>query len=107
MLRIRYIAFATAMLVFGTAYSDAPTRIDATSYASAEASWNKMLMESDSDTQNKLRGALIQLIGTSGLSGLRLHTAMEDPSPGMVKDRIAGLNAAQIIELGRQVSVVK
>jgi pyruvate/2-oxoglutarate dehydrogenase complex dihydrolipoamide dehydrogenase (E3) component len=108
MVSIRYIALAAALIITSAiAESEVPMRLDATTAASAEASWNRMLEESDKETQNKLRGSLLQLIAASGLHGLALHAALEDPSVVRVKDTIADLTAKQVIELANQTSAGK
>jgi len=83
-------------------------RIDASTDSSAQASWDKMFVESNDETKCKLRAALLQITsGTAvekGLRGISLHAAMQDPSVARIKDKLSDLSAEQIIELGQQLS---
>jgi len=106
---IRRIAFAAiAFVMSGIVDAGEPTRIDAATSASAEASWDRMVTETSEETRSKLRIALYQLnavaANASGLRGIAYHSALQDPSVVRVKDKVAGLTAEQIIELANQTS---
>jgi hypothetical protein len=66
-----------------------------------------MLAEVDDGTRTKLRFALLDFIQQSGLHGLALHAALEDPHVWFVKDKIAGLSADEILLLATQPSAGK
>ena len=81
-------------------------RIDASTDSSAQASWDYMYEGSSSEGKCHLRAALVQITSATaaerGLHGLTLHAAMQDPSVVRIKDKLSGLSAEQIIELGQQ-----
>jgi hypothetical protein len=87
------------------------TRIDASTSDSAQASWNQMLAEADNGRKAKLEAALDRIIEATGKEegwgSLRFHVALEAPNASIIKDKIAGLSAQQIIELASRTAVAK
>ena len=103
------IALAIIVLALsGTANSEAPARIDSSTDATAQSSWDKMLAQSNDETKCRLRAALVQLNTAAavekGLSGFAFHAAVQDPLIALVKEKVSGLSAEQVIELGQQLS---
>ncbi|MHB8742105.1 MAG: hypothetical protein ACYC9L_03185 [Sulfuricaulis sp.] len=99
-----------ALLFFlGTVNAAEPIRIDGSSDAAAKASWDRMLAQSKSQTQQKLVGALIQinLAGVNSAFEVASNPDLQSLSVARIKDKIAGLTAEQIIDLANRISTVK
>jgi len=98
-----------ALSFFGVANAREPIRIDASSDASAQTSWNQMLAQASRQTQQKLQVAMLQL----NLSGVNSayevvgSPDLQNLSIMRIKDKVAGLTAEQIIELADRTSTVK
>ena len=112
MASIRSIALAIIIFALSSAANAGePTRIDASSDASAQASWDRMLAEASDETKNKLRVALLELNTVAAtenhLYGIAFHAALQDPQVFRIKDKVAGLSAEQVIELAKQTSGTK
>jgi len=106
MARIRCIAFAIMVLALtGASVARDHVRIDASTDASAQASWDRMLGEASEETKSKLQAALFQLNAAAatekGWHGLAYHAALQDPSVAKIRERIAGLCAEQVNRASR------
>lgn len=98
-----------AFLCFGSAYAGEPIRIDATTNASAQASWHKMYAQADPSTKHKLISALVELnlAGVNSAYEVVKNPDLQTLSAARIKDKIAGLTADQIVELANKTSTVK
>ena len=109
MIGIRSIAVGVIILALsGAANAVEPTRIDASTDASTQASWDRMLGESSDHTKCELRAALVKLNSVAateqGFRGIAFHAALQDPSVIRIRDKIAGFSAQQIVEFASQAS---
>lgn len=91
------------------AYADEPVRLDATSSASARESFGKMMDQSDARQRKALAIAILR-INMEGVGSVQ--KAMADPSlqafgVERIKDKVAGMTAAEIIALGERSSTVR
>jgi hypothetical protein len=105
-----WIAAALLSLAVATAaHGKEPLRLDASSDEAAEATWETMIDSATPAMKKKLLEAMLKI----NLSGVQSATEMIDnpelKSFGItrIKDKVAGLNAEEIIELGERVSTVK
>ena len=86
-----------------------PVRIDASTDASAQASWDQLIAKAPRDKKQKLQIALVQLnlVGVNSAYEVVSNPALQSPSVSRIKDKIAGLTADEIIELANRTSTVK
>jgi len=98
-----------ALFLLCVACAAEPIRIDSFSDASAEASWKRMLAQSNDQTKKKLLGALIQLnfVGVNSAYEVASSPEAQNLSILRIKDKVAGLTADQIVELANRTSTVK
>jgi len=86
---------ATLLLFLASTIASAKeiVRIDASSSASAQASWDRMLSEAPPEQQRKLIGAVLQLnlVGVNSASEVVSNPDLQNLSVVRVKDKIAGL----------------
>jgi len=103
------LASIALLFFFSIINAAEPIRIDASSNAAAQASWDRMLAESNSQTQQKLLGALVQinLAGVNSALEVASNPDLQSLSVSRIKDKVAGLTAEQIIDLAGRVSTVK
>ena len=106
----RAIWFVLMALFSNALYSaESRTCVDASTDDSARQSWDKMVSDSNAETQEKLQTALFKLVGAElekrhVTSSLQFHMALSEPSVVMVKDELSGLCAGQIIALAQKLS---
>lgn len=102
-------ALLVGFLSISVSHAKEAIRIDASSDAAAEASWKKMTQEAASEKKQKLIIALLQinLAGVGSAYEAAANPELESFGIARVKDRVAGLTADEIIELGNRVSTIK
>jgi hypothetical protein len=98
-----------ALFSSGLYSAESRTCVDASTDDLARLSWDKMVADSNAETQEKLHAALFELVGAElekryVTSSLQFHMALSEPSIVMVKDELSGLCAEQIIALAQKVS---
>ena len=98
-----------ALLYFGAANAAEPIRIDASTNATAQASWNEMYVQANPGTKQKLISALaeLNLAGVKSAYEVVNNPDLQTLSAARIKDKIAGLTAEQIIELANKTATVK
>lgn len=81
-------------------------RLDASSDASAKSSWKRMTESVSREKQQQLLVAMLQinLAGVNSAYEVAGNPELQHPSITRIKDRIAGLNADEIIAMGNRVS---
>ena len=106
-LKSRFFAvLITGVLVAGSALAKEAIRLDASSDAAAESSWERMVESVSAAKKQKLLVAMLQ-INLEGVNSA--HEVVGDPELqrfgiARVKDRVAGLDADEIIALGGRAS---
>jgi hypothetical protein len=103
------LASLLLLLLGGLVHAKDPVRIDASSNASAQASWNRMVAEIDSKKNQQLQIAVVQLnlVGVNSAYEVVANPELQSPSVVRIKDKVAGLTADEIIELANRTSTVK
>ena len=101
--------FLAGLLIAGAAHAKEPIRLDSTSDAAAEASWEKMTKAASPKKKQQLLIAMLQ-INMAGVQSA--HEVVRNPelqSLGIarIKDKVSGLTADEIIELGGRVSTIR
>ena len=98
-----------ALFFFGIASAGEPLRIDGSSDASVQASWNRMLARANRQTKQKLQVALLQLnlSGVNSAYEVVNNPDLQNISIVHIKDKVAGLTAEEIIDLANRTSTVK
>lgn len=101
------LVLATSLLMCFSAH--AVVRIDASSDAAAQESFQQMLNELATTEKSKLITAMIQLnlVGVQSAYEVVGNPELQSPSPARVKDKIAGMTADEIIDLANRTSTVK
>jgi hypothetical protein len=86
-----------------------PTRLDASTVQTAEASFKKMASELPGDGWRKLSMAMIaiNLKGVQSAHEVVNNPALQSPTIGRIKDEVAGMTAQEIIEYASKVSTVR
>lgn len=81
-------------------------RLDASSDAAAKASWKRMTESVSPEKQQQLLLAMLQinLAGVNSAYEVVGNPELQHPNIARIKDRIAGLDADEIIALGNRVS---
>ena len=89
--------------------SSQAVRLDATSDATAQKSFKRMLDQSSATRQQELAIAMLKLSMTGVQSAYDVISSPELQSPSIVriKDRVAGMTAEEIIDLANRTSDVK
>lgn len=84
-------------------------RLDATSDATAQESFQRMLRQAGAEKQRELAMAMLKLNMTGVESAYEVvaNPELQSPSIARVKDRIAGMTADEIIELADRASDVR
>lgn len=84
-------------------------RLDATTDASAQASFTKTFHQLSPNQQQALSIAVLKLnmVGVKGVAEVLGSARLQKPSIVFVKDRVAGMTADEIIDLGNRTSDVK
>lgn len=106
---VRILVVALLMLSIGQARSTTPACIDATSAATAQASWVRMLAQTPDSERLELQLAMLKLnmAGARNAYDAVSNPALQHPSITQIRDKVAGMNAAQIIALARRVTGIK
>ena len=86
-----------------------PVRLDATSDATAEKSFKRMLNQASAARQQKLAIAMLKLnmVGVQSVYDVAASPELQSPSIVRIKDRVAGMTAEEIIDLADRTSDVK
>jgi hypothetical protein len=97
------------LLVSAIAPAQEMLRIDGSSDARVEQSYRRMLDSLDRDRQIKLVTAVlrINMIGVSSAREAIADPGLQSPGPVRIRDRIAGLTAAEIIALANKTAPVR
>lgn len=103
------LALIALFLATGIAHAKQEVRIDATSDKSVEQSFKRMNKSLDQDAQIELVTAIVKLnmVGINSAEEMLADPELRSPGPVRIKDRIAGLTAAEIIELADKTSTVR
>lgn len=103
------VVLIALLLATGIAHSKQEVRIDATSDKSVKQSFKRMSESLDQDAQIELATAIVQLnmVGINSAKEMLADPELRSPGPVRIKDRIAGLTAAEIIELAEKTSTVR
>lgn len=98
-----------ALLAISTAHARQPVRLDASSTQAAEASWKRMVDEARGSRKQKLLEAMLKINLAGVTSGYEVVGNAEFQSLGIarIKDRVAGMTADEIIELGERIGTVR
>lgn len=99
----------TLGLVSAGLQAEGVLRLDASSDASAESSWKEMLDTASPDKRQKLVAAMLE-INLAGVKSATQVFEMPDRDQigiARIKDKVAGMTADQIIDLGKKVSTVR
>lgn len=113
---MKHIAFiklvaATALLILsaGLVHAKEAIHFDASSDASAKASWDQMYSHASREGKRNLLAAVIQinLAGVKSVNQVVSNPDLREMSAMRIKDKIADLTAEQIIDLGNRVATVK
>lgn len=101
---------ATLLLVSASfVYASDAIHFDASSDAVAKASWDRMFDNASRDQQQQLLAAVIQinLVGVKSVDEVTSNPDLQNLSAVRIKDKIAGMTAAQIIDFANRVATVK
>ncbi|MEG1680604.1 MAG: hypothetical protein RR326_10950 [Stenotrophomonas sp.] len=93
-------------LATGIASAKELIRLDASSDAAAESSWNRMTESVSSAKKQKLLVAMLQinLAGVNSAYEVAGNPELQHLGIARIKDKVANLNADEIIELGNRTS---
>ena len=107
-------AFLSIALVAVCSCATAPNasqlvRLDATSDFTAQQTFDKMLSLSSAKKQQELAIAILKLnmVGVKSAYEVAANPELQNPSIARVKDRVAGMNAEEIIGLANRTTDVK
>jgi hypothetical protein len=89
--------------------ASAVTRIDASSVGAAEASYKVMAKRLPHSKQVELALAVlaINMIGVNSAAEAMSDPGLESPSIARIKDRVAGMSAAEIIDYAAKHSTIR
>jgi hypothetical protein len=108
---MRKRAFAAVLLGLAalTAGAREPIRLDASSAEAAEASWKQMVGSAHGGKKQKLLEAMLKINLAGVQSGYEVVGNRDLQSLGIarIRDKVAGMSAEEIIELGERVGTVK
>lgn len=112
MLKKTLVAAFVAVLVAGCATpgtGPAVARIDASTTATAEASYKAMLGKLPQAKQMQLSLAVltINMIGVNSAKEVVNNPELQSPTIGRIKDRVAGMSAEEIIAYAAKNSTVR
>lgn len=108
-----YFGWAAAVIALslatGAAHAKPEVQIDATSDKSVEQSYKRMYESLDQETQIELATAILKLnmAGINSAEEMLADPELRSPGPVRIKERIAGLSAAEIIALADKTSTVR
>lgn len=93
-----------SVLATGIACAKEPIRLDASSDAAAESSWNRMTESVTPAKKQKLLVAMLQinLAGVNSAYEVAGNPELQRLGIARIKDKVANLNADEIIELGNR-----
>lgn len=93
-----------SVLAIGIACAKEPIRLDASSDAAAESSWNRMTESVTPAKKQKLLVAILQinLAGVNSAYEVAGNPELQRLGIARIKDKVANLNADEIIELGNR-----
>lgn len=102
-------AVIALFLANGAAHAKREVRIDATSDKSVEQSYKRMSESLHQEAQVELATAILKLnmVGINSVEEMLADPELRSPGPVRIKDVIAGLTAAEIIELADKTSTVR
>jgi hypothetical protein len=103
------LALVALLLFVGSAQARDEVRIDGSSDKAVEGSYARMLGSLKGNQQIELGTAIIQLnlVGISSAREMLADPALRNPGPVRIKDRIAGLTAAEIIALAKKTATTR
>lgn len=113
MKRLAWIKPVVAMLLLmvsaSCVYASDTIHFDASSDTAAKASWDRMFDHASRDEQQKLLAAVVQinLAGVKSVSEVMSNPDLQSLSAVRIKDKIAGMTAAQIIDFANRIATVK
>ncbi|WP_313493339.1 hypothetical protein [Stenotrophomonas sp.] len=101
-----FVVLIIGVLAAGSALAKEPIRLDASSDAAAESSWKQMIESVSAAKKQKLLLAMLQinLDGVNSAYEVVGNPELQGFGIARVKDRVAGLDADEIIELGSRTS---
>lgn len=93
-------------LAAASAFAREPVRLDASSDAAAESSWEQMIESVSAAKKQKLLVAMLQinLAGVNSAYEVAGNPELQRLGIARIKDKVANLHADEIIELGNQTS---
>lgn len=102
------LTFLIALIPISSLHAIEPSRIDASSDATTEASYGRMTRELSPQGQQELAIAVlkINLAGVMSATEVTANPNLQHPSVTRIKDKIAGMSADEIIDLANRVSTV-
>ncbi|MGY3265483.1 DUF6694 family lipoprotein [Lysobacter sp. HA35] len=97
-----------ALLMAGSAFAAEPLKVDASTDQTATDSWNAMVKAAPDGQRQALLEAMlkINLAGVNSAADILATPGMDSLGIVRIKDKVGGLTAEQIIELGEKVSPV-
>jgi len=102
-------AFLVGVLAIGAAHANEPIRLDASSDAAAESSWKKMTEMATPEKKQKLLIAMLQInmAGVNSAYDVVRNPELQSLGIARIKDKVSGLTADEIIELGGRTSTIQ
>jgi hypothetical protein len=103
------VFLAVVVTCFAPAWARDQVRIDGSSAAAADQSFQRMIKTLKPDDQQALVIALIQinLAGAQSAQDMLHNPNMQNPSAGQVRDKIAGMTAPEIIAFANRTATTK
>jgi len=97
------VVYSALVLGMHTAVAKEPLHIDGSSEIATNESFERMLATLDDSQKIELRIAILKLAlaGVESAQQVMDNPRLQNISPSQVKDRIAGLTAAQIVDLAK------
>ncbi len=107
--RFGWAAAVVALFLATGAHARQEVRIDATSDKSVEQSYKRMNESLHQEAQIELATAILKLnmVGINSSKEMLADPALHSLGPVRIKDRIAGLTAAEIVKLADKTSTVR
>ena len=107
-----FFAVGLAVLLAACATPEASrsvARVNASTAASAESSYKTMMSQLSESKQRQLALAVLALnmVGVNSAYEMVNNPALQAPSVGRIKDRVAGMSADEIIALAAKTSTVR
>jgi hypothetical protein len=102
-------ALITSLFLSSLGWATQPIRIDGSTEAAADASFQQMIQSLKPDEQQALAIALVQinLAGATSAEDMLRTPSMRNPSAGHIRTKIDGMSAAEIIDYAKTVATTK